>query len=210
VTQRHIDEAIPKDSSHCMITEAIKEALPNAKFVSTDLQTIRWTDPQKKLRYIVLTPQLAQIRLIAFDQGDLDNLEPFEFTLRPNQITKTGKSYNHAPDDPVETPDAAKNVIDGAVEDAQRATESAIEGAEIPAMRSETSVIDDKPAEAAVETVETSPKLDSPRKPRRKYTFRRRLAKPDAPGAVPVTLGGTRLPHSVLARREFGLRVLRR
>src|SRR5262249_16706467 len=41
VMQQHIDQAMEKDSNHCMIAEAIKETLPKATHVSVDLQTIR-------------------------------------------------------------------------------------------------------------------------------------------------------------------------
>jgi hypothetical protein len=48
-----------------MIAEAIKQAVPRATNVSVDLSTVRWTDPEKKLRYTYLTPRAAQIALPA-------------------------------------------------------------------------------------------------------------------------------------------------
>jgi hypothetical protein len=79
VSERLIYEAEQRDSGHCMISEAIKEAVPTAQNISTDLQTIRWSDPAKRLRYTYLTPRVAQIALIKFDQGIAS--EPFQFRL---------------------------------------------------------------------------------------------------------------------------------
>jgi Fe-S-cluster formation regulator IscX/YfhJ len=49
-----------ESSSHCMIADAIKRQLPNARHVAVDLQTIRFT---------YLTPTLAQMALLDFDDG---------------------------------------------------------------------------------------------------------------------------------------------
>lgn len=76
VTRQIIEAAKRRDSSHCMIAEAIKLAVPNATSVAVDLQTIRWTDRERNLRYIYLTPRIGQINLVKFDQGDED-IEPF-------------------------------------------------------------------------------------------------------------------------------------
>jgi len=69
VTQEHIDRAKPKDSGHCMIALAIAEQIPNARRVWVDLQTIRYTLPQKEVRYTYFTPRIAQLMLLAFDHG---------------------------------------------------------------------------------------------------------------------------------------------
>jgi hypothetical protein len=71
--------AIPEDSGHCMIADAIRIAYPQAKAVSVDLQTIRWSDRKAAERYTFLTPPVAQRALIAFDQGE--NVEPFRFSV---------------------------------------------------------------------------------------------------------------------------------
>lgn len=63
-----------------MIAEAVKAAMPHARFVSVDLQTIRWSDPKKGLRYVALTPRVAQISLVEWDQGEIPS--PFNFQLR--------------------------------------------------------------------------------------------------------------------------------
>jgi hypothetical protein len=63
-----------------MIAEAIKAAVPGSRRVTVDLQTIRFNDPKRSLRYVYLTPRPAQEALIQFDQGVLPR--PFNFTLR--------------------------------------------------------------------------------------------------------------------------------
>lgn len=88
VTSEMIQAAIPKDSAHCMIADAVLAAVPDAKKISVDLQTIRFTDPKKKVRYTYLTPRCAQVALVNFDQGRL--VEPFDFKLRGGQVTLAG------------------------------------------------------------------------------------------------------------------------
>jgi hypothetical protein len=83
VSQETIDQATRADSSHCMIADAIKEQVPGATTVSVDLQTIRWSDRKKGVRYVYLTPAEAQVALIKFDQGV--EQAPFTFRLRPSQ-----------------------------------------------------------------------------------------------------------------------------
>jgi hypothetical protein len=79
VTQENIDRAIQNCSSRCVVADALREAVPNAVRVRVDIQTIRWSDPQKQLRYIYLTPARIQQYIIAFDAGD--PIEPFQFRL---------------------------------------------------------------------------------------------------------------------------------
>lgn len=81
-------------SSHCMIAEAIKQAVPVAAYVSVDLATIRFTDPEKGLRYTYLTPRAAQLALLNFDSGQLP--EPFSFNLRTAaQVRRSGWKAAH-------------------------------------------------------------------------------------------------------------------
>jgi hypothetical protein len=80
VTEELIYEATQRDSSHCMISEAIAIAMPKASRISTDLQTIRLTIPDMGYRFTYLTPRIAQEGLINFDQGVPP--EPFKFALR--------------------------------------------------------------------------------------------------------------------------------
>jgi len=70
-----------------MLAEAVKEAFPGARFVSVDLQTIRFTDPDPKrpYRYTYLTPRRGQVALVDFDQGR--GIEPFEVQLRGGAVT---------------------------------------------------------------------------------------------------------------------------
>ena len=85
VTQQIIDTAVPKDSNHCMVADAIKAALPEAASVTVDLQSVRFSDPSRGLRYVYLTPRIAQEALILFDEGM--KVPPFECRLsRASQI----------------------------------------------------------------------------------------------------------------------------
>jgi hypothetical protein len=93
VTQAIIDAAIvhgQRDSRHCMISEAVQRAFPGAAMVSTDLATVRFSEPAKHLRYTYMTPRVAQVQLVKFDQGVKP--EPFEFTLKHAHVTRSGSS----------------------------------------------------------------------------------------------------------------------
>jgi len=88
VTQEMIDYSVPADSGHCMVAEAVKSAVPNATYVSVDLQTIRYSDPSKGLRYTYLTPRTVAEALCAWDEGVKP--EPWSFQLRGGQVTRSG------------------------------------------------------------------------------------------------------------------------
>src|SRR5262245_52377294 len=90
VSKEAIETACRKNSSHCMIADAIKTAIPKAAFVSVDLQTIRWTDKDKGLRYTYLTPRAAQDALVRFDRGIQP--PPFLLTLRGAQTSSVTRS----------------------------------------------------------------------------------------------------------------------
>jgi hypothetical protein len=90
VTKELRDEAVKSNSSHCMIAEAIKEAYPLLNHVSVDLQTIRFSDPAKGLRYIYLTPRACQEALVLFDEGVAS--KPFRFILRGAHIVAMSRS----------------------------------------------------------------------------------------------------------------------
>jgi hypothetical protein len=109
VTQEAIADGIMRDSSHCMIAEAVKVAFPGATRVSVDLQTIRFTDPQKRLRYTYLTPRVAQIHLIEMDQGRREHIIPFRFRLRKGQVTAAGQRYRQATDHTRDQTQAARD-----------------------------------------------------------------------------------------------------
>lgn len=89
VTQLIIDQSCRAHSGYCMISEAVKMAVAWALAVSSDLQSIRLTDPRKGLRYVYLTPRVVQMALIRFDQGQ--TVTPFEFTLRGAHVRTSFK-----------------------------------------------------------------------------------------------------------------------
>src|SRR5437773_7361451 len=86
VTPDIIRQSVTADSSHCMIAEALRTAVPTAHQIAVDVQTIRFSDPKRRLRYVYLTPRIAQVPLLQFDQGILP--EPFEFWLRGAQVVR--------------------------------------------------------------------------------------------------------------------------
>jgi len=79
VTQDIIDRACRKNEHKCMIAEAIKKQVPGAKQVSVDLRSIRWSDPEKGLRYVYMMPEMGTAALIGFDKGN--RIPPFKFRL---------------------------------------------------------------------------------------------------------------------------------
>jgi hypothetical protein len=85
VTDELIAEATKEDSSHCMIADAVRAALPYARGVSVDIQLIRFSDWQNRVRYAYLTPRLAQEALVKFDAGE--KVEPFRCELRDPHIS---------------------------------------------------------------------------------------------------------------------------
>jgi hypothetical protein len=69
ITQEIINNAVVRDSSHCVIADAIRAAIPEAKRVAVDLQTIRFTVNDERVVY--LTPAPQQTMLVRFDQGQV-------------------------------------------------------------------------------------------------------------------------------------------
>lgn len=67
ITQEIINNAVVRDSSHCVVADAIRAAIPEAKRVTVDLQTIRFTVNDERVVY--LTPAAQQTMLVRFDQG---------------------------------------------------------------------------------------------------------------------------------------------
>jgi hypothetical protein len=87
VHAEQIETSQKRDSSHCMIADAIKAAYPKARNVVVDLATIRFTDPDRKERLTFLTPMRAQLAIIDFDRGE--PLEPYTLTLKhPAKVQK--------------------------------------------------------------------------------------------------------------------------
>lgn len=89
VTKQHIEEALPNESSHCMVAEAIKTSLPGVQAVSVDIQTIRWSDPELGYRYTYVTPKSVVNAIIDFDEGIKP--QPFRFAPRGGQITSMAR-----------------------------------------------------------------------------------------------------------------------
>jgi hypothetical protein len=88
VTEADIEAAVPKDSGHCAISDAISRQIPGVTNVTTDLATIRWTDRAAGVRYTFLTPRVAQALLLDFDNGDREYCQPFTFRLdKPAHVT---------------------------------------------------------------------------------------------------------------------------
>jgi hypothetical protein len=85
VTRELVERATQRDSRHCMIAEAIKEAHPHYTHILVDLATIRWSNPRTGNRYVCLTPVAAGNALVAFDQGE--PIEPFSFSIQTMQVT---------------------------------------------------------------------------------------------------------------------------
>lgn len=100
VTADMITDAKVRDSSHCMTSAAIEAVRPDAFKIAVDLQTIRWSDRDKRLRYIYLTPRNVQKAIVLWDQGQ--KVEPFSFRLTGAHVTTM---YEAKPKVQVITPD---------------------------------------------------------------------------------------------------------
>jgi hypothetical protein len=215
VLEKHFTEALAKNSSHCAIAFAIRDAVPDARHIAVDLQTIRWTNPKRGVRYCFLTPAAAQHNvIIPFDQGDREACKPVTFRMKPAFITRSGAKRTHTPEPEQlrgtglkvadEQPHLPPNRASG---EAVRAFVSEVIGGPVEAppdwqernRARSAQIVNGSEAEAH----EASKK----RKPRQK---RARISQTKPDGTIPVTLGGKLPPHSVLSRREFGLRQLRK
>lgn len=98
VTPEIIQASIRSNSSHCMIAEAVREAIPEAKLVSVDLATIRYSHPGTGKRYTFFTPGVAQRALLMFDAGK--QMEPFDFLLsKPCQVNTVGLKSRKTPEE---------------------------------------------------------------------------------------------------------------
>lgn len=94
VSQKVINEAVARNSNHCMVAEAIKEKYPELRYVSVDIQTIRATDRAKRERYVWLTPRSVQVPIIKFDAGIRP--QPFGFQCREGQVIESGRGNDRA------------------------------------------------------------------------------------------------------------------
>ena len=90
ITKEAIQAAQQRNSSHCMIADAIKAQYPHLTRISVDIQTIRFTDLHKGERYIHLTPRVAQEGVVKFDQGVPQEAFSFILPKNPSQIIQAG------------------------------------------------------------------------------------------------------------------------
>lgn len=93
VKEKHIQQAVKRDSRHCMIADAIKAQIPDAKYILVDVQSIRWSDLKKGERYQYFTPTQAQQAILKFDQGK--PVEPFTFQLIRGIVHPVGWQAQH-------------------------------------------------------------------------------------------------------------------
>lgn len=96
VTQEDIDFGKRRNSNHCPNAEAVRRAASEVlgetvTSVAVDLQTIRFSVPGRRLRYVYLTPRPAQTLVIDFDQGN--EPKPVGFLLRSGQVTYMGSNH---------------------------------------------------------------------------------------------------------------------
>jgi hypothetical protein len=195
VTQEHIEKALRRNSSHCAIALAVAQAVPDARFISVDLQSLRFS--RKGLRYCFLTPHQAQAAIIAVDQGDRDAIRPFDFSMRPAFITRCGKSGRQTPSNG-ELKGSGLTVNKKQMhlpDDQQQPVEEKKKG--------ERDLSPDRSDGLAAPT--RMPGVPDPK--RRRARAKVSTAKK---GYVPTVLGGKLPPIGVLSRREYGLRQLRR
>jgi hypothetical protein len=153
---------------------------------------VRFTDPRKKLRYTFLSPHLARDVIVNFDQGLRELLVPCRFSAKPAIVAQSGKKRA--------TP--TKEQLKGS------GLRVAAEQPHVPANWQERHLA----ASAAIVMGSHAGEVaqaEAPR-PRRLRRQPRALVAQARNGEVPVQLGGRPPPVSILSRREFGLRALRR
>jgi len=93
VTEEIIEQSMKKgrrDSRHCMMADALRAAYPDARAISVDLATIRFSDPKRGLRFTYMTPRIGQVELVKFDQGVKP--KPYSFQLRAPQVSRSGSN----------------------------------------------------------------------------------------------------------------------
>jgi hypothetical protein len=206
ITQEHIDEALARNSSHCTVALAVAAAIPDAKHIAIDLQTIRFTRRSngKLLRYVFLTPHLARDIIIATDQGWRDQIKPVVLNMRPAQISRAGKRTG-------DTPDNAELRGSGlTVNKRQPHIGAHTDRITASGERNLSPDREDGLARRAPHLHENNRGLAPPLPPPRQARAARAMVSHASKGSVPTTLGGRLPPVSVLSRREFGLRVLRK
>ena len=121
VTDEIIETSKRRSSSHCMTAEAVRAAYPDASRVSVDMQTIRFTNPKRGLRFVYLTPPKVQHAIILFDKGETPMA--FDFRLANGHVVLAGKkaSRYHPVNNPIS--DAAREQRVAAGEASRKAGE---------------------------------------------------------------------------------------
>jgi hypothetical protein len=175
---------------------AIADAVPTARRISVDLQTIRYTDTKRGVRYVFLTPHVAQQDIIIpFDQGE--ECKPVTFRMKPAWVVKSGARYARHTPEPEQLKGTGLKVADD---------QPHIDGNNSGENCASADWQERNKAASAVIANGGEP-AKPPRKPR---VARAKISATRPDGTIPVTLGGKLPPRSVLARREFGLRQVRR
>jgi hypothetical protein len=210
VEQRHYDHAMERNSSHCAIALAIEEAIPTARFICVDLQTIRYT--KKGLRYCFLTPHTAQDVIIATDQGEGGKLKPFTLRMRPAQISRAGKRRTQTPSNAelrgtgLGVAKEQPHIRASSADDTPSASPKPTKESPPPATQRYTANgernLDPDRSDGLIGFGSSRPSWAARGGQRKVSTARGRN--------VPTTLGGRLPPVSILSRREYGLRVLRK
>ena len=140
VQKELITKAIAANSSKCWIAESIKAQIPVATHVAVDLATTRFTDPERGLRYVYLTPYSAQLALLAFDEGKTP--EPFAFLLKNAHVSRAKGQPRVPSRDPKITNRRTRENLKRRIKTAERAQQavsgpatfgSSVGGAAVPA-----------------------------------------------------------------------------
>jgi hypothetical protein len=176
---------MPKDSGKCMISEAIRDAIPGCTFPLTDLATMRWT-----------TPNYAQPPLIAFDLGMKEEVVPFVITVRPCQISKSGRKHQY------KQPDASQLKGQGIKPTGTGKTSTG--GTAEPAVSVQGTPKGGSVNPSSEGTGDTQESAKPAAKPAKRI-HRKKLVM-DSNGQ-PTILGGKPPPLGLLRKREFGLRL---
>ena len=78
-----------------MVADAVRDRVKWATFIEVDVQSIRFNNRQKGIRYIYLTPTEAQKAIVLFDQGI--KVKPFSFHLNQGYVKVRKMRARHKP-----------------------------------------------------------------------------------------------------------------
>jgi len=84
VTSEIIEKACHRNVHRCMIADALRAHFPQATAIVVDMLGIRFSDPEKGVRYFYPTPPIAQQALVGFDMGKV--IPPFTLRLKGGQV----------------------------------------------------------------------------------------------------------------------------